>query len=209
MKRTGRNNKNKRESKMLMSSRGRGGRRRVPRFVFQQSGWQWVRLGGWYEVATSGGGVIAGVVPADPTLINNGTIHPEYTAWSSLYGEIIVDSLTVRFFPRFAESKSVSTDGTPLAIAGSTNVSSPPASLDVVLDNASSRSWNFLNDASSSGFRYELRYPWLNYLASASPGGTTGSGTPGGVGFYGLGYAASTFGVHIQYSAVYRMRNRI
>jgi len=175
----------------------------------RQSGWQWVRLGGWYEVPTSGSGVINGVVPSDPTIINNGTNHPEYPAWSSLYGEIVVHSLVVRFFPRFAESKSVSTDGTPMGIAGSTNVSSAPASLDVVLDNASSRSWNFLNDASSGGFRYTLMYPWLNFLASGSPGGTTGSGTPGGIGFYGEGYAASTFGVHIQYSAVYKMRNRI
>jgi len=167
-----------------------------------------VRLGGWYEVPTSGSGVINGVVPADPTIINNGTVHPEYGAWSSLYSEIIVDSITVHFFPRFAESKSVSTDGTPMGIAGSTNVSSAPSSLDVVLDNASSISWNFLNDASSRGFPYVLRYPWLNYLTSSSPGGTTGSGTPGGIGFYGEGYAASTFGVHIQYSAVYRMRNR-
>jgi len=177
--------------------------------LFTQTGVQWVRLGGWYEVATNGGGVITAVVPSDPTVINNGTVHPEYGNWTTLFGEIKVHSLTVTFFPRFAESKSVSTDGTPLAIAGSTNITTPPASIDVVLDNASSRAWNFLNDASPRGFRYVFNYRDLLWGPSGSPGGVTSTGCPGGVGMYGLGYAASTFGVFLMYSAVYQMRNRI
>jgi len=180
-----------------------------PRSLIRQTGVQWVRLGGWREQPTDGSGVCAGVLVSDPTLINNGTIHPEYAAWSSLFGEIKVHSIVATFFPRFAESKSTSTDGTPMAIAGSTNVTSAPTTIDVVLDNASSRAWNFLNDASSQGFRFEFKYDSLLWGPSGSPGGVTSTGTPGGIGFFGEGYAASTFGIFIRYSVVYQMRNRI
>jgi len=181
----------------------------VPRSLFTQTGIQWVRLGGWQENATDGSGTIAGVLTSDPTTINNGTTHPEYPSWSALFGEIKVHSMVVTFFPRFAESKSTSTDGTPLAIAGSTNVTSPPSSIDVVLDNASSKAWNFLNDASPGGFTFRFNYNSLLWGPSGSPGGVTSTGTPGGVGYYGLGYAASTFGIFMRYSVVYQMRNRI
>jgi len=181
----------------------------VPRTLFTQTGTQWVRLGGWLESATNGSGTISGVLVSDPTLINNGTAHPEYASWSALFSEIKVHSMVATFFPRFAESKSISTDGTPVAIAGSTNISSAPSSIDVVLDNASSRAWNFLNDASPGGFTFRFNYRGLLWGSSASPGGITSTGTPGGIGFYGLGYAASTFGLFIRYSVVYQMRNRI
>lgn len=181
----------------------------VPRSLFTQTGVQWVRLGGWQEAATDGSGTIAGVLPSDPTTINNGTVHPEYPSWEALFSEIKVHSMVATFFPRFAESKSVSTDGTPLAIAGSTNITGTPSSIDVVLDNASSKAWNFLNDASPMGFTFRFNYRDLLWGSSPSPGGTTSTGTPGGIGYYGLGYAASTFGVFIRYSVVYQMRNRI
>lgn len=186
-----------------------GRRPRIPTSLFRQSGQTWVRLGGWQEQLTDGSGEIAGVLPSDPTLINNGTAHPEYAAWSSLYSEIRVVSMVVNFFPRFSESKSVITDGTPLAIAGSTNNTLTPTSIDTVLDNASSRAWNFLNDTSPRGFRFEFMYPSLLYAASASPGGITATGTPGGIGYYGSGYAASSPGIFIRYSVVYQMRNRL
>lgn len=172
-------------------------------------GVQWVRLGGWQEQATDGSGNISGVLTSDPTTINNGTSHPEYAAWSALFSEIKVVQMTATFFPRFAESKSVSTDGTPLVIAGSSNVTTPPSSLDVVLDNASSKAWNFLNDASARGFNYTFSYRDLLWASSASPGGITSTGTPGGIGYFGFGYAASTFGIFIRYSVVYQMRNRL
>jgi len=188
---------------------GEAKRGRVPVSLFQQSGTTWVRLGGWREQPSDGSGVIAGVLPSDPTLINNGTIHPEYAAWQTLYSEIRVVSMVVNFFPRFAESKSTSTDGTPMAIAGSTNNTATPTSIDTVLDNASSVAWNFLNDASARGFRFQFNYPGLLFAASSSPGAITATGTPGGIGFYGTGYAASTFGIFIRYSVVYQMRNRL
>jgi len=200
--------RNKRKPSQSRRNRGRG-RVQVPGRIFAQTTSQWVTLGGWYEVPTDGAGSIAGVVPSDPTLINNGTIHPEYASWQTLYSEIKVVNLKCTFFPRFAESKSISTDGTPLAIAGSLNVTSTPTSLDTVLDNASSKCWNFLNDASAQGFTFMLNWTDLKYAAAASPGGITDAGTPGGIGFYGLGYAASTFGVFIRYRVVYLMRNRI
>lgn len=199
----------RRKNRKRSKPRTVGRRPRIPRSLFQQAGLTWVRLGGWQEQPTDGSGTIAGVLPSDPTLINNGTVHPEYAAWQSLYSEIRVVSMVVNFFPRFAESKSVSTDGTPLAIAGSTNNTLTPTSIDTVLDNASSQAWNFLNDASARGFRFEFNYPSLLYAASASPGGITATGTPGGIGYYGLGYGATTFGIFIRYSVVYQMRNRL
>jgi len=186
--------------------RSRGG---PPRSLFQQVGVQWVRLGGYYFSDSDGSGTCASVVVSDPTMINQGSPHPEYAAWSALFGEIKVHSMVVNFMPNFPESKSSITSGSPMAIAGSTNVTAAPSSYDVVLDNASSQAWNILNDASPRGFSYSMKYRDILWASSTSPGGLTSQGTPGGIGFYGGGYAASTPVVFIRYSVVYQMRNRI
>lgn len=197
---------NKRKPKIRRRSRGRLS---PPRSLFTQTGIQWVRLGGNFFQDSDSGGNCAGVLVSDPTIMTQGFPHPEYAAWQSLFGEIKVVSMTVNFLPNFPETKSSITSGSPMAIAGSTNVTSAPASYAVVLDNASSTAWNILNDTSPRGFSYTMTWKDLLWASASSPGSLTSQGTPGGIGFYGQGYAALTPIVFIRYSAVYMMRNRI
>lgn len=180
-----------------------------PRSFVTQTNSTEITLNGWYENGTDGSGTCAFVIPSDPTVINNGTLHPEWTAWQSLYSEVKVQSLTVWVFPRFAESKSVISDGTPLIVAGSTNITSIPTSLDVVADNASARAINVLNMTSPNGFKYWLKWTGILWGPSASPGGITSTGCPGSIGFYGSGYAANVPFAFVKYQLILRLRNRI
>jgi len=198
-----------RRSKNSRRRKGYGSKSFGPRSFITQNEILSQPLNGWFENQTDGSGVCSFVVPSDPTLINNGTQHPHWAAYSAIYSEVKVVSLTVWVFPRFAESKSVITDGTPLIIAGSTNVTSPPSSLDVVADNASARGVNILNMSSPNGYKYWLKWRDILWGPVGSPGGITSTGCPGGIGFYGTGYAASVPLAFVQYSLILKFRNLI
>jgi len=205
----------------MPGKRGRvrkGGRRKNRRSTFNPSGFsasQSLKVRGCHYgvVSSDGSGVVAGVIPFDPS---SGHLNiTEFNSdWANLYTQYRLWGIRIRFVSAnsaaIIETKSANYKALALGYQWrSTATLSSPASYDSVLDNQPSRLWNVISDTSPGGIVMTQRTPsMITYLetnATTSPGN---AGAPGGVQYYGDTFTASIpiFGFFIE--VFYQLRSR-
>jgi hypothetical protein len=144
-------------------------------------------------VTANGSGVIAGMIPCDPSAtlaapFASGAMFNEWTNIATLFSAIKCIQLECHFEPSSSdEVKGDSSIG--IAIAGNlTSISNFATSYLATVDNADSQRWNPILDTSGRGRYHSIRHrPSLNWGGTATPASSAAvyAGAVGGIGMYG------------------------
>jgi hypothetical protein len=168
-----------------------------------------VRLATVITISSDSKAVVAGFIPCDPS--SSGLNISEYSSWSSLYNQVRLLGMSVRFMKISVYSPNFTTGA--LAIASTLDAVGTPSSRGAVLDNADSILWNWVSDTSPSGFRHSLRMSTQpTWASSSSPNPGDNVGCPGGIIYYGLdipssvGGAVAMFDVYVEGFYAFRSR---
>lgn len=158
-----------------------------------------IQVGGVTALSSSAGGIIAGVLPCDPTAtlaapFSVGVMFPQYSNWSLNFSRVRCVQLDINLVPVQANETKGDIDAV-LAIAGNIQNTTAPSSYADLINNSDSQIYPILLDDRGLGRYHAIRHTKaLLWASSVSPVPTPSlyAGCPGGIAFYGAGFPAST-----------------
>lgn len=151
-----------------------------------------VQLRNLITVTSNGSGVIAGMIPCDPSAtlaapFAAGALFPEWTNFGTLFSGIKCVQLECTFMP--SSSDEVKGDASiGVAIAGNlTSISNFATSYIATMDNGDSQHWNPTLDTSGRGVYHSIKHrKSLLWGGTATPASSAAvyAGAVGGIGMY-------------------------
>jgi hypothetical protein len=164
-------------------------------------------------LASNASGVIAGVIPCDPTAtlsapFTAAAMFPQFADWNLVLGQVRCVQLDVTVTPAQANETKGDINAS-LAIAGNVQNTTTPSSYADVMNNSDSQIYPILLDDRGLGRYHAIRHgKELGYASSVSPVPTPSlyQGCPGGIGFYGSGFPVSTTIGALRITGTYQMR---
>jgi hypothetical protein len=165
--------------------------------------------------STNGSGVIAGVIPCDPSSTLSATfgsnpLFPEWSDWSALFQHVKCVQLEVKLLAQTSdEVKGDVNRG--LVVAGNLQNITVPSNYGSVADNGDSQIWNPLQDQSSRGLYHAIRHrssiEWAS-SSTPSPSSIQYVGCPGGIAIYGDTLPASLGIILLHITGTYKVSSR-
>jgi len=174
-----------------------------------------VQLRNYLNATSNGSGILAGVIPADPSSTLSATfgstsLFPEWSDWLALFGSVRVVQLEIKLLSiSLDEVKGDTSPG--FIMAGNLQSTAVPSNYQSVADNADSQSWNPLQDTTSAGRYHAIRWPRTVLWASATtpaPSSLQFTGCPGGFAIYGDTLPATLKVLSIHVTGTYMLMNR-
>jgi hypothetical protein len=172
-----------------------------------------VQLCGTAALLSNGSGVIAGVIPCDPTTtlsapFTSGVMFPQFSSWNLLFSQVKCVQLDVVIVPATVDEVKGDVDAV-LAIAGQLSNTTTPSSYADLNNNSDSQTYPVLLDTRGLGRYHSIRHTQdLLWASSVSPVPTPSlyAGCPGGIGLYGSGFPLSSSIGSLRITGTYRLR---
>lgn len=174
-----------------------------------------MQLSGAVGISTNSSGVIAGVLPCDPsvTLAAPFTATAMFAEWSNLlalFTQVKCIQLDVRIVPNQVDETKGTLDAV-VAIAGNLQVTTTPSAISDLSDNPDCQLYPVLLDTAGVGRYHAIRHTnrlIFSSTASPNPSSSIYTGCPGGIAFYGSGLPVSTQLMNILYYGTYVFSTR-
>ncbi len=154
----------------------------LPRVITRQT------LRGDIQLNTNGSGILAEVLPTDPS---SGTYSfPDWTHVANLFGGIRVVKMEVKMCITFDDDTKAG--ATPIFAGFNFTSTSTPASASQVSDQPGSKM--LTPKSTTNGITMRATWPLGGFAPTSAPnpGGTILQGCPGGLGVYASGHGATT-----------------
>lgn len=164
-------------------------------------------------ISSNGSGLVAGYQNADPSGGSGATwTAGEWSTVTALYSQVRMIEFSIYFTPVSPEdTKQINTSGgNAIFISGVlSSLAAAPTTRAQVWDNADAKILNVLSFTTGKPYKHTIRPRSTNWAIVTSPNPGSFAGCPGGIQYYGDGFAATVPCFAVSMEGIYEFRSRI